>query len=338
MPAAIELGDRARTTPGEGGAARAAVGGPSRAAQIRRAAAIFPRARRRLFLVLTAYPLVNVLWRSMQYADLVNPSTAGFAGLDNYRTILDDENFFPSLWHTLTWTGLSVAGEYALGLASAVALAQPVRGRALFRGIVVVPWVIPIVIAGLNWTWMLNPDYGVINFWLVKIGALNSSYYWLGQLNSALLTVTLVNIWRSFPFYTISILAALQAIPPELHEAAAMVGAGAARRFRVITLPHLRTVSLTLIFIHIIWTAINFDFIWVMTEGGPLNASETLPIMIYRYAMQDYDVGRCMRPGVDGDGLHGDGVFYLLLRRRSPGKGWVEPWSSVASRRFPGIP
>ena len=110
-------------------------------------------------------------------------------------------------------------------------------------------------------------------------------------MDTALLTVTFVNIWRSYPFYTLSLLAALQAIPRELHEAAAVDGAGVWRSFRVITLPHLRTVSLTLVFIHIVWTAINFDFIWVMTEGGPLNASETLPIMIYRYAMQDFDVG-----------------------------------------------
>jgi multiple sugar transport system permease protein len=184
-----------------------------------------------------------------------------------------------------------VVGEYALGLASAVALAQPVRARAIFRGLTIIPWVIPIAVAGLNWTWMLTPDYGILNIWMVKLGLLDAPYPWLGQMDTALLTVTFVNIWRSYPFYTLSLLAALQAIPRELHEAAAVDGAGAWRRFRVITLPHLRTVSLTLIFIHIVWTAINFDFIWVMTQGGPLNASETLPIMIYRYAMQDFDVG-----------------------------------------------
>src|SRR5262249_4842056 len=135
------------------------------------------------------------------------------------------------------------------------------------------------------------PEYGVLNWWMVKLHLLQRPYYWLGNLGSALPTVCLVNIWRSFPFYTISLLAALQAIPAELHEAAAVDGAGPIRRFLAVTLPHLRGVSLTLIFMHVIWTAINFDFIWVMTEGGPLNASETLPIMIYRYSMRAFDVG-----------------------------------------------
>jgi multiple sugar transport system permease protein len=266
-------------------------GVPLRQVHLRRMAALFLAPAAALLLVLVAYPLFNVLWQSLNYGNLVDPSTKGFAGLDNYRTVLEDENFVSALWHTLTWTGLSVAGEYILGLAAAVALAQPIRGRAIFRGIVVIPWVIPIAIAGLNWMWLLNPDYGVLNAWMVNLGVLDHARDWLGQIDTALLTVTFVNIWRSFPFYTISLLAALQAVPAELHEAAAMDGAGSIRRFVVITLPHLKAVSLTLIFIHVIWTAINFDFVWVMTQGGPLNASQTLPVMIYKYAMQDYDLG-----------------------------------------------
>lgn len=242
-------------------------------------------------LVLIAYPLLSVLWQSVRYVNLVNPGIRGFAGLDNFRTVLEDEDIGPALYNTVLWTVLSVAGEYALGLVSALALARDVHGRGLFRAMIIIPWVIPIVVAGLTWTWMLTPEYGVLNYWLVQLGIIRQPIAWLGQPGTALLTVTLVNVWRSFPFYTISLLAALQAIPQDLHEAAAVDGAGPLTRFRVITMPHLRTVSLTLILIHVIWTAINFDFIWVMTQGGPLNASETLPIMIYRYAMQQFDVG-----------------------------------------------
>lgn len=264
---------------------------PERSVRMRRTAWLFVTPAALFFLVLIAFPLVSVLWRSIHFASLTNPSVSGFAGLENFRTILDDDTFWPALRNTTVWTVLSVAGEYALGIVSAVALAQPVRGRALFRGAIIIPWVIPIVVAGLDWTWMLTPDYGVINLWLVKLGVLDHARFWLGDMNTALLTVTFVNIWRSFPFYTLSLVAALQAVPHDLHEAAAIDGAGPIRRFVSITLPHLKTVSLTLIFIHIIWTAINFDFIWVMTEGGPLNASVTVPIMIYHYAMQDYDIG-----------------------------------------------
>lgn len=263
----------------------------SQQVRLQRTAVLFLAPAAAFLLVLIALPLASVLWQSLQFVNLVDPSTVGFAGLENYRTVLNDETFMPALWNTLIWTVLSVAGEYALGLASAVALAQPIRGRAVFRGIIIVPWVIPIAIAGLNWMWLLNPDYGVLNAWMVETGMIEHAHDWLGQVDTALLTVVLVNIWRSFPFYTISLLAALQAVPRELHEAAAIDGAGTIRRFFVITMPHLKMVSLTLIFLHVIWTAINFDFIWVMTAGGPLNASQTLPVKLYKYAMQDYDVG-----------------------------------------------
>lgn len=282
--AAVEFAPTAATSARHAAASR-------RGARIRRTATLFLLPAAALLALLVAYPLANVIYKSFSYASLVDPTRGGFAGLENYWTILGDEDFLPTLWHTVVWTGLSVAGEYALGLASAVALAQPIKGRAFFRGAILIPWIIPIVIAGLNWIWLLNPDYGLLNTWLVRLGLIDHPRDWLGEIDTALLAVTFVNIWRSFPFYTISLLAALQAVPQDLNEAAALDGAGPIRRFFVITLPHLKAVSLTLIFIHVVWTAINFDFIWVMTAGGPLNASETVPVMIYKYAMQDYDVG-----------------------------------------------
>lgn len=289
-----------------------------RTVRARRSALLFLLPALSFVLILIAYPLATVAWNSVHAISLINPAVHGYTGLTNVETVFEDENFVPALWNTLIWTVLSVAGEYALGLGSALALAQPVRGRAVFRGIIIVPWVIPIVVAGLNWTWMLTPDYGVINLWLVRAGLLDHPVAWLGQTGTALFTVTLVNIWRSFPFYTISLLAALQAIPAELGEAAALDGAGPLRRFWVITLPHLRTVSLTLVFIHVIWTAINFDFIWVMTGGGPLDSSTTVPILIYRYAMQDYDVGAaCALAGLSMGALAAFFfVFHYAVQRR----------------------
>jgi multiple sugar transport system permease protein len=263
----------------------------ARAARARRLVAIFLAPAAAFFLLLIAYPLAQVIWTSFHYVNLTNPTISGYAGLDNFATVLGDDRFWPSLLRTGIWTFVSVAGEYTLGLISAIALAQPIWGRTIFRALIIIPWVIPIVVAGLTWTWMLTPDYGVINLWLVKAGLLSKPYYWLGNLDSALLTVSFVNIWRSFPFYTLSLLAALMAVPRDILESAAMDGAGVFRRFIYITMPHLRAVSLTLILIHVIWTAINFDFIWVMTQGGPLNSSETLPIMIYRFSFEDFDVG-----------------------------------------------
>jgi multiple sugar transport system permease protein len=243
------------------------------------------------FLLLVAYPLINVVWDSFHFKSLLNTAQTSFSGLENYRSVINDENFKKILSNTVIWTVLSVAGEFLLGLISAIALNQQIKGRAIFRGFIIIPWVVPIVIAGMTWTWMLTPDYGIINFLLIKMGILESPYYWLGEMNTALLTVTFVNIWRSFPYYTICLLAAMQSIPKELLEAAAIDGAGVVKRFFKIVLPQLKPVAFVLIFIHLIWTSINFDFIWVMTEGGPLNSTETLPITIYRLAMQEYDVG-----------------------------------------------
>ena len=187
----------------------------TRAARLRWLAALFLAPAAAFFLILIAYPLARVIWTAFEYVNLTNPTVSGYAGLDNFTTVFEDERFWPALWRTGIWTFVSVAGEYALGLASAVALAQPIKGRTLFRGLIIIPWVIPIVVAGLTWTWMLTPDYGVINLWLVKLGVLAKPYYWLGNLNSALLTVAFVNIWRSFPFYTLSLLAALWRSPRE---------------------------------------------------------------------------------------------------------------------------
>ena len=243
------------------------------------------------FLLLIAYPLITVIWDSFHFKNLVNKVSQGFSGLENYKLVLQHENFVSALQHTVVWTMLSVLGEFLLGMISAVALNQPIKGRAFFRGIIIIPWVVPIVVAGLTWQWMLAPDFGIINIMMVKLGIIDKPYYWLGEVQTALLTVTFVNIWRSFPFYTISLLAGLQSVSKEMIEAAAIDGAGVLTRFFKIVLPQLKSVSLVLVFVHLIWTAINFDFIWVMTEGGPFNSTETLPVMIYRYALKEYDVG-----------------------------------------------
>lgn len=154
-----------------------------------------------------------------------------------------------------------------------------------------VPWLVPIIVAGMTWEWMLNPDFGIVNAVLVRVGATDSPINFLGDSAWAMPTVIFVNIWRSFPYYTITFLAALQAIPPELKEAAQIDGASAWRSFWAVSFPQLRSPSLIIVFMHLIWTAVNFDFIWVMTQGGPNYATMTLPLLIYRYSMQDFNVG-----------------------------------------------
>lgn len=245
-----------------------------------------------IFLILLiGYPLVTVLTDAFEHAHLVNTGVGGFAGLENFDKVVSDSHFPSAVGNTIVWTVGSVVGEFAVGLGAAVLLNRKLRGQGLFRVATFIPWLVPIVVAGMTWEWMLNPDFGIINSLLTSSGLIDAPINFLGNKDWAMATVVFVNVWRSFPYYTISFLAAMQAVPDELNEAAALDGAGALRRFWSITLPQLRSVSLIIVFIHLIWTAVNFDFIWVMTQGGPNYATMTLPILIYRYSLQQFDVG-----------------------------------------------
>ncbi len=236
-----------------------------------------------------AFPMIWGLYMSFTNKTIGNP--ASFVGLKNYIRLLGDPEYRRSILNTVFFTAISIAVKTVLGMLMALSLNQKFKGRAIFRTLVFIPWLVPIIVAGMTWDWMLNPDFGIINYLLLKVGLISEKINFLGDSRYAMATVIFVNIWRSFPYYTISFLSAMQSIPADLNEAAAVDGAGMFTRFFKITLPQLKSVSLVIVFIHIIWTAINFDFIWVMTEGGPNYATETLPIMIYRYSMKTFDVG-----------------------------------------------
>lgn len=241
--------------------------------------------------LLIAFPLGKVVHDAFTHVHLINKSMTGFAGIENFKTVVSDEHFVQAVKNTIYWTVFSVLGEYIVGMTTAVLLNQKFKGRAIFRTCIFIPWLVPIIVAGMTWDWLLNPEFGIINYALTSLNIIDSPINFLGDSKYAMATVIFVNIWRSFPYYTISFLSALQSIPGDLAEAASIDGAGVFRRFFSITLPQLRSVSLVIVFIHVIWTAVNFDFIWVMTEGGPNYATETLPIMIYRYSMKKFDVG-----------------------------------------------
>lgn len=271
-----------------------------------------------LLLGLTLWPLVRTFSLSLQNASLVRPG-ARFVGLDTFRDeIVSDELFWPAVWHSLLWTFGSVAGEYLLGLGSAVLLNQPLRGQRFYRMLVLIPWTVPIVIAAMTWRWILQPQFGIGNVMLVQAGILNEPRAWLGDVNTSLGSAIFVNVWRSFPFYTITLLAAMQSVPKELLEAAAIDGATARQRFFHITMPHLKGVSVAIIAMHIIWTFNNVDFIWLLTEGGPLHSSETLATLVYRMAFRTYQVSRAASLSVIMIlFLLATGAGYLGIQRRS---------------------
>jgi ABC-type sugar transport system permease subunit len=249
-----------------------------------------------LFVVVGAlmvYPLADGIRLSFWSKNLMYPGKDKFVGFANYYKLLfEDKLFWPALRNSIIFTAASVLFEYLLGLGSALLLNSKhvVRCKNLLRGIVLLPWVVPIAVNSLNWRWMLLPDYGFVNQ-LLRISGLGSiARGWLSDLRWVFPTVVLVNVWRSFPFYTVTILAGLTLIPRELYEAAHIDGANRWQVFRYITFPGIKGVSTVIVVLHIVWTFVNFDVIYLLTGGGPLHRTEVLPTYLYQQAFNYFKV------------------------------------------------
>jgi multiple sugar transport system permease protein len=243
-------------------------------------------------VVLLLLPIINVFITSMHSTNLLTPNLNKFVGLENFITAINDPEFWGSVKNGLVWTIGSVFGEFVVGLITAVLLNQNIKGRAIFRAIMITPWVVPIVVAAMTWSWILNPDFGILNAMLEKIGLIHNGINWLGSEQTAMLSVINVNIWRSFPFWTLSFLAVLQTVNKSELEAAEIDGANMFQRFWYITFPKLKGIAFILIVLHLIWTFNNFDFIWILTQGGPLHHTETLAITTYLQAFTQYHFGQ----------------------------------------------
>jgi multiple sugar transport system permease protein len=193
--------------------------------------------------------------------------------------------------NTAVYTLGTVVGSFGIGLFTAVFLNERFRARWLARTLTILPWAVPYVAAVLIWTWIMDAEYGVLNYLLVKSGLAARKIPWLASPTYAMLAVLIVTVWKQFPFATVMLLAGLQAIPDTLYEAAQIDGAGRGRRFLHITLPGLRSVSAVVLILLTIWAFRRFAVIYVMTGGGPARATETLPIQTYLEAFSNYNMG-----------------------------------------------
>jgi len=233
-----------------------------------------------ILFVLLAYPIASALWITLQ--DKTIGMVGHFIGLRNYRELLFDDPFF---WQVVrngfVFTFGSVFLKLVIGMIMALVLNQPLRWRGLWRGLLLMPWVAPIVVTALSWRWILDLT-GVLNLILRDLGLMTTSIPWLAQYGTALLSLILVNAWRGFPFFGITLLAGMQAIPQELYEAAGMDGASTWQRFRFITVPSLRTVTLVVTILSIIWTFNDFSIVWLLTGGGPGHATDVFATYTYK--------------------------------------------------------
>ena len=243
-----------------------------------------------IMAIFTLYPMLDGLRMAFTNENLLR-HTSEFVGLENFIRLWDDEVFWLSLYHSVILTSAVVLLQFVLGLILAWAMSQDLPGMSTFKSIIMASWVIPVAATVIMFKFMAQPDVGLINIIFRLIGLENLNRYWFGDLNVAFYFIILLHLWRNVPFYGIAFLAAMQAVPQSYYEAAEIDGANAWSKFRFITLPGIRSMIIVMVTIHVLWTFNNFDFVFLSTGGGPVNATDVLPVYVYRQSWNSYTVG-----------------------------------------------
>lgn len=251
-------------------------------------------------LLFQGIPLFKELMLSFTDATLLSPSDASTVGLDNYRTLLADSGIHHVFYITALYTVACVILSISVGLGSALLLDKAFRGRAAARALVTIPWAAPPVAVALIFIWIYNGQYGIFTHLLEWLGLGSQAGSWLDMPDHALPAILITTVWQIFPFSSVVLLAALQAVPEELHEASIIDRADPLSRFKAVTWPVIQpTVALLVLFITI-WSLRRFDLIWLMTQGGPIGATNTLVIELYRNAFVNFDLGLAAALGMIG--------------------------------------
>ena len=237
------------------------------------------------------FPILKSIHMSLYYNVLSRPQDYRFIGLGNYLRMIQDPTFWLTLKNSFVWVVCSVSIQFVLGFLGALILNAGFKGRAFWRTLNLLPWIIPGVVVGLMWEYLYQPNYGPINDILRRVGLLRVPIAWLSEPNFAMASVIFTNIWRGIPFFTIMILAGLQAIPEKIYEAATVDGASVIQRFWHVTLPMLRPIIIVATATRIIWTFNYADLIFVMTNGGPANATQITSSYTLLSAYTDLDFG-----------------------------------------------
>ncbi len=236
-----------------------------------------------VFCAVIVYPLVSAIYLSV--FSIFTPTLEGtFVGLDNYRALLANGQFWNALGNTLIWTAGTLTLQILFGVGMALVLHQNIWFRSLARSLILFPYFISTVVAVLVWKWLFNDLYGILNHMMMGIGLIDMPMDYLGSMPNAMISVILVGAWKYFPFVVIAVLARLQTIPEPLYEAARIDGAGPIARFFDITLPQLRDVLVVIIMLRAIWDFKEFDLIFLLTGGGPVTSTQTLPLLVYKEA------------------------------------------------------
>ncbi len=241
-----------------------------------------------LLIGLVAYPFIFAI--VISFTDRVVGRSGDWVGLANFRYLFNQPAFAKTVQNTIILVVVSDIAKLVIGLGLAVLLNLAVPGRGFMRAFIMLPWAMPGFVAFLIWKLLFVPIGGGVNLILTDTGIYTGIIDWLGQKSTALPAVIIATVWRGFPFWTISFLAAMQGVPDELYEAAKVDGATAWQRFRHITLPTIRPVILIVTLMSSIWTANSFENVWIMTQGGPAAATMVFPVLAY-FGMQTQRLG-----------------------------------------------
>jgi multiple sugar transport system permease protein len=248
--------------------------------------------------ILVFYPVCEAILASFfDSVGLKFSRESTFVGLSNYKAVIRGD-FIKGIWLTLIYAIASIAGEYILGLITALALNRKFKGRTLARTLIVLPWAVPTVVVVIVWLWMFNPDYGIINYILSSTHIIKQNIRWISNPSRAFMAVVLTTVWKTYPIATLMLLAGLQTIPLQLYETADIDGANMIQKFRFITFPMLSAVNGILIILLLIWGIGKLVFILLMTQGGPAGFTETLPMKIYLQAFKFFNLGKAVALGV----------------------------------------
>jgi ABC-type sugar transport system permease subunit len=240
-----------------------------------------------LIALINIYPFATGFYYSLQNGTLLQ--SGQFVGLANFVRLFTMPEFLNALRFSAIFAVFSVFGSWVVGLLLALLLNQEIPGRGFFRVALLLPWIIPSIVSIVSWRWMIGDQTGLVNVALGLFGI--KPIYFLSTGSWATFSVIIVKIWRSFPFMLLSLLAALQTINRESYEAASIDGAGSWQAFRFITLPQLMPISIVLWILMTIWSVNDFETPWLLTQGGPSNATENLSVLAYRYTFNLNNVG-----------------------------------------------
>ena len=227
-----------------------------------------------------AYPFVRGIMLAVTNARVGIPGE--FIGLENFVRLARDPIFHAVVYNTFLYTIVTTIFKLALGLWLAILLNRDFKFKAFTRAFILLPFIVPTVLACFAWKWMFDPTFSVVNWILYKLGAITSAINWLGDGDLAMLSIIIVNIWRGVPFFAISLMAGLQTISPDLQEAAAIDGAKPWQRFIYITWPLLLPVTMVVVLFSVIQTFADFQIVYVLTGGGPANATHLFATYAYQ--------------------------------------------------------